>query len=112
VHPSTDTPHRNFLLPASGWRPSPTNDSDTAARMAASSGKPSLSREQRGALVLLANFPHGITEELLVLAHGFDRTMIAGLVHKGLATVQREMVTGIEIVRIRITDMGQMALEG
>jgi hypothetical protein len=30
-------------------------------------------------LALLANFPHGIAENLLALAHGFDPAMIAGL---------------------------------
>jgi hypothetical protein len=80
--------------------------------MAASSGEPSVSREQRGVLALLANFPDGITEELLVLAHGFDRALIAGLLHEGLAVIQREVVTGIEMVRIRITDSGRRALEG
>jgi hypothetical protein len=68
-------------------------------------------------LVLLANFPHGITEELLVLAHGFDRAMIAGVVDKGLAEARREIVRSpgravIEVVRIRITDAGRMALDG
>ncbi len=85
--------------------------------MAASPGERSFSREQRSALALLANFPNGITEELLVLAHGFDRAMIAGLVHGGLATAEREVVTGpgsalIEVVRIKITQAGRMALEG
>jgi hypothetical protein len=68
-------------------------------------------------LALLANFPRGITEERLVLAHGFDRAMIAGLVHEGLATTEREVVTSpgravIEVVRISITDAGRRALEG
>jgi hypothetical protein len=85
--------------------------------MAASPGEPNLSSEQRGVLALLANFPHGITEELLVLAHGFNRGMIADLVHEGFAKVHREVVTGpsrkaIEVVRVRITDAGQRALEG
>jgi hypothetical protein len=85
--------------------------------MTASPGEPILSKEQRHALALLASFPHGVTEELLVLAHGFDRTMISGLVNDGLAMAQREVVTGpgrttIEVVRIRITDPGRMALEG
>ncbi len=93
------------------------NDSDTAVCMAVPPREPSLSNEQRHALALLASFPHGITEELLVLAHGFDRAMIAGLVHEGVATKEREVVTGpgravIEVVRIRITDAGRMALEG
>jgi hypothetical protein len=40
-------------------------------------------------LTLVANFPHGLTEELLALVRGFDRAMIAGLVHEGLATTAR-----------------------
>ena len=79
--------------------------------------EPSLSEEQRRALTLLASIPLGITEDQLVLAHEFDRTMIAGLVSTGLATAQREIVTvsrrtTIEVVRIRITDTGRMALGG
>jgi hypothetical protein len=64
-----------------------------AASMAASPGEPSLSKEQRRALALLARIPAGITEDTLVLAHGFDRAMIAGLVQEGLATAGREIVT-------------------
>jgi hypothetical protein len=45
-------------------------------------------------LALLANFPHGITEDQLALVHGFDRAMIASLIHEGLATAEREVVTG------------------
>jgi hypothetical protein len=68
-------------------------------------------------LVLLARFPHGINEDLLVLAHGLDRTMIAGLIEEGLATARREIVTGpgrttIEVVRISISDAGRRILEG
>jgi hypothetical protein len=68
-------------------------------------------------LVLLARFPHGINEDLLVLAHGFDRTMIAGLIEEGLVTAHREIVTGparttTEVVRIRISDAGRRILEG
>jgi hypothetical protein len=85
--------------------------------MAAPPREPSLSKEQRRALALLASIPYGVTEDLLVLAHGFDRAMLAGLVHEGLATAQREVVTGpsrtvIKVVRIRITDAGRMAFEG
>ena len=82
--------------------------------MAAPPREPSLSKEQRQALALLASIPHGITEDLLALAHGFDPAMIAGLVGKGLATVERETVSGrttIEVVRIRISDAGRTALE-
>ena len=42
----------------------------------------------REALELLASDPQGATEELLVLAHGFDSDMIAGLVNAGLATAE------------------------
>jgi hypothetical protein len=65
---------------------------------------------------MLASDPHGATEELLVLAHGFDSDMIAGLVPAGFATAQRESIKAggktIEVVRIRITDAGRMAIEG
>ena len=57
-------------------------------------------------MALLASIPHGITEDLLALAHGFDPAM---------TTAQREIVSGrttIELVRIRITDAGRRALEG
>src|SRR5229473_513570 len=48
-----------------------------------------LSPEERQALELLASDPQGATEELLVLAHGLDSDMIAGLVHSGLAMARR-----------------------
>jgi hypothetical protein len=85
--------------------------------MATSPGEPGLSREHHDVLALLANIPHGVTEELLVLAHGFNRAIIAGLVHEGLAMARREVATGasrtiIEVVHIMITDAGRTALEG
>ncbi len=73
------------------------------------------STEQRQALEVLAGSPHGATEDLLVLAHGFDSDMIAGLVHTGLATARRESIkaggNSVEVVRIRITEAGQDALK-
>jgi hypothetical protein len=85
--------------------------------MAVPPREPSLSKEQRQALALLASIPHGITEDQLALVHGFNRAMIAGLVHEGLTTAEREAVTGpgravIEVVRITITEAGRRALEG
>jgi hypothetical protein len=66
--------------------------------------------------LISARSPHGATEELLVLAHGFDSDTIAGLVRTGLATAQRESMKAgsktIEVVRIRITDAGRRAIEG
>jgi hypothetical protein len=94
------------------WRPSVVRDSVSSARMGVPSQEPSLSKEQRQALALLASIPYGVTEGQLVLAHGFDRSMIAGLVNEGLAIAQREVRYGswprgvIEVVRIRITDVG------
>jgi len=83
--------------------------------MAAPPRKRRLTREQRRAIELLASNPHGATEDLLVLAHGFDSDMIAGLVHQRLATAKRESMKAcgktIEVVRITITDAGRKALE-
>ncbi len=77
---------------------------------------PGLSTEQRQALELLASDPHGAGEELLVVAHGFDSDMIAGLVRSGFATANRETMKAggktIEFVRITITDAGRRAIEG
>jgi hypothetical protein len=74
-----------------------------------------LSTEQRQALELLAGDPHGATEELLVLARGFDSDMIAGLVPRGLATAKRERMKAggktVEVVRVRITEAGRRAIE-
>jgi hypothetical protein len=46
----------------------------------------SLTADQRRALRLLANDPHGITEALMS-AHGFRREMLAGLVYAGFAMI-------------------------
>jgi hypothetical protein len=82
--------------------------------MLSSPRKHRLGPEEREALELLASDPQGATEELLVLAHGFDGDMIAGLVRSGLAMARREnMKAGgraIEVVRIRITGSGRKAL--
>jgi hypothetical protein len=74
----------------------------------------SLNAEQRRALRLLASSGHGVNEELLVLAHGFSRRLRAGLVCRGLAAAEREVVKAggktIEVVRVRITEAGRRAL--
>jgi hypothetical protein len=71
-----------------------------------------LSREQRRALKMLADAPRGVSEEVLVIAHGFSAEMLAGLVLAGLATVVTETKTvhrglTIDIERIRITTEGR-----
>jgi hypothetical protein len=74
-----------------------------------------LDSNERGALIMLANSPRGVTEALL-FAHGFKRETIAGLIHAGLATVTPETVRAggrtVEVGRVRITNMGQRALAG
>ena len=50
-----------------------------------------LTDEQRRALQLLAASPHGPTEEVLVLAHGFDSDMLAELARAKL--VKRYVLT-------------------
>jgi hypothetical protein len=66
-------------------------------------------------LDLLAISPRGATEALLVRAHGFNSDMITDLVRAGLATTERETMTGArpaEVVHVRITEAGQDALKG
>lgn len=84
--------------------------------MAACPQEPSLTGEQRRALELLASTPYGVIEDLLVHTYELDRDMIAGLVDEGLATARREIIaasdrTTIEVVRIKISDAGRLALE-
>jgi len=59
---------------------------------------------------MLASDPHSATEDLLVLAHGFDSDMIAGVVRAGLAAAGLESMKAggktIEVSRIRITKAG------
>jgi len=72
-----------------------------------------LADDQRSALELLAGSPNGCTE-LLFLAHGFTRNLLADLILAGLATAETERVSAegrlINVQRIRITDAGREAL--
>jgi hypothetical protein len=86
-------------------------------------------RERRRALKILADTPSGLSEEVLVVAHGFSADVLAGLVRDGLATVATEIKKGrnenkkdqgrarprdltIEVKRIRVTDAGHRAPDG
>jgi hypothetical protein len=75
-----------------------------------------LSQDRRRALQLLASTPRGTTKDLLMLAHGFSRDTVAGLVHAGLLTVVTEMLRvggpTVKVERVKITDDGRSALEG
>ena len=67
--------------------------------------------------MLLARDPHGATGDRLVIAHGFETKMLAGLDHEGLAIaiVGEPVKAGgktVEVVRIAITDAGRRAIEG
>jgi len=84
--------------------------------MAVSRPKPHLNPEQRRALELLARDPRGATGHLLMIAHGFEMKMLAGLVHDGLAEakVGESVRAGgkmIEVVNFWITDAGREALK-
>jgi hypothetical protein len=73
-----------------------------------------LSPAARRALAKLADSPEGSTENLL-LAHGFKRRLIAGLVDAGLATAKTEVMKAgeraVHVMQIMITDAGRVALE-
>jgi len=74
-------------------------------------------REQLRALKKLAGAPQGVTEPLLIVAHGFSVGMLADLVLAGLATVVTETKMAprsptIKIDLIRITDDGRRTIEG
>ena len=76
-----------------------------------------LTHGQRRALELLAAYPEGTTDDLLVITHGIETKMLAGLVHEGLATalvgegIEANGKTA-EVVRIWITDAGRGAIDG
>ena len=62
------------------------------------------------ALSQLATIPDGVTEDLLVFAHGFDRAVIGGLITEGFATA-RNVLGPDGAVHIKISDAGRRALE-
>ena len=77
--------------------------------------EPHLSSEQRRVLRLLSDAePHGIAEALWA-AHEFSAELLSDLVMGGLATMTGETLQAggraIEVVRVRITEAGQRAIE-
>ncbi len=79
--------------------------------------KPGQYRERRRALKMLADAPRGVSEEMLVVVHGFSAAMLAGLVLAGFATVVTETKSAprgvkIKVERIRVTDAGRRAFDG
>ena len=74
-----------------------------------------LDSEQRRALEMLAGNPRGITEAVLT-TNGLAGDLLAGLVRDGMATVASETLWAegrpSEVVRVKITEAGQQALQG
>jgi len=73
-----------------------------------------LSAEQRRALATLATSgPDGATQAVLS-SHGFDASLIAGLVNRGVATITYERVRAgakdVDVTKVRITEAGRDAL--
>jgi len=66
-------------------------------------------------LKLLAGSPDGATEALLVHGYGFSGDMIASLAGAGFVATERETMKAgakpVEIVRVKITDLGREAIE-
>ena len=78
--------------------------------------RPQLGQEQRRALELIAETPRGCTEDTILVVHGFQSTVLGGLIRDGLATSKPELVDAsgrlIKVVRVNITDAGRQALKG
>jgi hypothetical protein len=77
--------------------------------MASPPPKRGLSPKASRALAMLANRPLGVAEALL-LARGFSRRMLLGLIRRGLVTVTYE--SGRAGGKMRITGAGRVALSG
>jgi len=75
---------------------------------------PRLNAEQRRALELLATADRDGVPQALLSAHGFDASLIAELVDRGLATLTAEKVRAggklIAVTKARITAAGREAL--
>jgi putative heme iron utilization protein len=70
-------------------------------------------RKRRRALVLIADAPDGVTEQVL-LAHDVTTKQIVALIEEGLATARADRVRAggreIEVTRVRITEAGRRTL--
>ncbi len=70
--------------------------------------------DERRALAMFANAGRDGVEQALLSARGFDASMVAELVNKGMATITAEKVHAEEklvaVAKVRITEAGQTAL--
>jgi hypothetical protein len=73
-----------------------------------------LGADERRALAMLANAGRDGADQALLSTHGFDASMVAELVNKGMATITAEKVSAEEklvaVAKVRITGAGQDAL--
>jgi len=76
--------------------------------------EPRLISERRRAPAMLATAGRNGALQALLSAHGFDASMIAELVNRGLATLTAEKVRAggklIAVAKVRITEAGQDVL--
>jgi hypothetical protein len=88
---------------------------DRAGQQLAANAAVSLTAEQRRALAVLATSGYNGVTQAPLSAHGFDASLIAGLVNHGLATITAEKVRVggklIAVARVRITQAGREAIE-
>ncbi len=72
------------------------------------------SADDRRALAMLATSGHDGVAQAWLSAHGFDASMIAGLVTQGMATITAEKVRAdgklVAVAKVRITESGREAL--
>jgi hypothetical protein len=82
--------------------------------MATVAGPMTLSAEQRRALATLARPGHNGATRPFLVAHGFSRAMISGLVNRGLVTLTVEKIRAggrmIDVAKVRITAAGRDTL--
>jgi hypothetical protein len=73
-----------------------------------------LSAADRRALAMLAAADHDGVAQAWLSAHGFDASMIAGLVTQGMATITAEKVRAdgklVAVAKVWITESGREAL--
>jgi hypothetical protein len=76
-----------------------------------SSSRMSITEEQQAALRFIAAAPRGVSLSTM-MARGFSFEMLQGLVHAGLATMQRDVINaGNErVAYLRITGAGRTAI--
>jgi hypothetical protein len=99
------------ILPGASKAPGMTAKSALAPK-AGKSEINDLAPPWRHALALLAASPDGLTDSLLVYAHGIAIEVLAELIERGLAKVRVEKLVrpAVEVAHVEITDAGREAI--